>query len=262
MSSMDSELVDPEVIAGSSAAAAQPADAHGNLSKKRSSYFTPLELRLLLQLYEEHAHIFRKKSNKAVDAKARQAAWKHIAARVNACNSSGEKRTWMQLKTKYKNMIKKVNRKRFEAYKIDGELLIPPLTEDEGLAICQNSPTMGSEGLSGHNSPEPGPNQNTVTEDVFYIVEPPATATAEEDAQSSCSTKKEAEVPPERTADRHQNEVPSSSTAKLNKLPVNELYRHHLLKTIEKTDKEMLYLDRQIRKADLEILLLERQLKE
>lgn len=39
------------------------------------------------------------------------------------------------------------------------------------------------------------------------------------------------------------------------------MYRHHLLKTIEKTDKEITYLDRQIKKADLEILILERQLR-
>ena len=35
----------------------------------------------------------------------------------------------------------------------------------------------------------------------------------------------------------------------------------HLIKTIKKTEKEMVYLDRQIQKADLEILLLERQLR-
>ena len=40
-----------------------------------------------------------------------------------------------------------------------------------------------------------------------------------------------------------------------------ELYRVHLLKTIKKTDMEMVYLDRQIKKTDLEILLLERELR-
>ena len=33
------------------------------------------------------------------------------------------------------------------------------------------------------------------------------------------------------------------------------------MKTIQKTEKEIVYLDRQIRKTDLEILLLERQLR-
>ena len=39
------------------------------------------------------------------------------------------------------------------------------------------------------------------------------------------------------------------------------MYRVHLMKTIQKTEKEIVYLDRQIRKTDLEILLLERQLR-
>lgn len=44
-------------------------------------------------------------------------------------------------------------------------------------------------------------------------------------------------------------------------LPVKEIYKIHLLKKIQKTDKEMVYLDRQIKKADLEIQILEHKLK-
>ena len=44
-------------------------------------------------------------------------------------------------------------------------------------------------------------------------------------------------------------------------LPVKEVYRIHELKKIKKTDKEMLYLDRQIRRADLEIEILEHKLE-
>ncbi|PWA33719.1 hypothetical protein CCH79_00007533, partial [Gambusia affinis] len=212
MSSVDSELVHLEASACTSAIQSLHADAfsaHTNGSKKRSSYFTPLEQTVLLQAYEEHAHIFSKKSNKAAAAKARQAAWKSVAARVNACNS-GERRTWMQLKMKYKNMIQK-----------------------------------GTDGV--------------------YVVEPSATATGEEPAVEddvlSAATKKEAEIHTERKAGHYQDGVPPTSTARLDTLPVGELYRHHLLKTIEKTDKEITYLDRQIKKADLEILILERQLR-
>ncbi|KAM4735091.1 uncharacterized protein FYW61_005660 isoform 1-T1 [Anableps anableps] len=274
MSSVDSEFVHLEVSACTSALQSVQADAfseNSNTSKKRSSYFTPLEQRVLLQAYEDHAHIFSKKSNKAAAAKARQAAWKNIAARVNACNSSGEKRTWMQLKMKYKNMIQKANRKRAVTRKVDGELLIPPLTDAEGLAISQSSPRPVSEGVSANSSPEPGTNQDTstnvrVTDGVVYVVEPPVTGTGEEPAAEedilSAATKKDAQIHAERKAGHFQDGVPSTSTAQLDTLPVNELYRHHLLKTIEKTDKEITHLDRQIRKADLEILLLERQLRE
>ncbi|MED6279493.1 hypothetical protein CHARACLAT_001387 [Characodon lateralis] len=248
MSSVDSEFVHLEVSACTSAIHEDASSERDNHCKKRSSYFTALEQRVLLQAYEDHAHIFRKKSNKAAAAKAREAAWKNIAARVNACNSSGEKRTWIQLKMKYKNMIQKANRKRAEACRTDGELLIPPLTEAEGLAISQISPIPVSEVISEDASPEPGTIQDAITDGVVYVVEPPATTTEEKVAN--------------RKVGQHQDGVPSASTAQLHTLPVNELYKHHLLKTIEKMDKEMMYLDRQIRKADLEILLLERQIRE
>lgn len=44
-------------------------------------------------------------------------------------------------------------------------------------------------------------------------------------------------------------------------LPVKEVYKIYLLKKIQETDKEMLYLDRQIRRADLEIEILEHKLE-
>ncbi|KAK0138495.1 hypothetical protein N1851_024973 [Merluccius polli] len=55
--------------------------------------------------YGEYEHTFRRKSNTAAAAKERETAWENIAARVNACNSTGEKRTWKQLKMKHINII-------------------------------------------------------------------------------------------------------------------------------------------------------------
>ncbi len=52
--------------------------------KKRSTYFSPAELDVLLQAYGEYEHIFRKKSNTATAAKEREFAWEKIAAPVNA----------------------------------------------------------------------------------------------------------------------------------------------------------------------------------
>lgn len=52
--------------------------------KKRSSYFSPAELDVLMQAYGEYEHIFKKKSNTAAAAKDRELAWEKIAARVNA----------------------------------------------------------------------------------------------------------------------------------------------------------------------------------
>ena len=44
-------------------------------------------------------------------------------------------------------------------------------------------------------------------------------------------------------------------------LPVKDIYKIHLLKKIEKTNKEIKYLDRQIRRVDLEIEILEHKLE-
>ena len=44
-------------------------------------------------------------------------------------------------------------------------------------------------------------------------------------------------------------------------LPVKHIYQIHLLRKIQKTDKEMQYLDHQIKKADLEIEILEHKLE-
>lgn len=52
--------------------------------RKRSAYFTPLEIDILLSVYGEYEHIFSKKGNTAAAAKERELAWERIAARVNA----------------------------------------------------------------------------------------------------------------------------------------------------------------------------------
>lgn len=44
-------------------------------------------------------------------------------------------------------------------------------------------------------------------------------------------------------------------------LPLKEIYKVHLLKTVQKTEKEMVLLDRQITKTDLEIELLKHKLE-
>lgn len=52
--------------------------------KKRSTFFTPMELEVLMRAYSDFDSVFRKKSNTAAAAKERETAWESIAARVNA----------------------------------------------------------------------------------------------------------------------------------------------------------------------------------
>lgn len=51
---------------------------------KRATYFTAMELEVLLQAYGEYEHVFRRKCNTVAAAKERETAWEKTAARVNA----------------------------------------------------------------------------------------------------------------------------------------------------------------------------------
>uniref|UniRef100_A0A1A7WR44 Myb/SANT-like DNA-binding domain-containing protein n=2 Tax=Iconisemion striatum TaxID=60296 RepID=A0A1A7WR44_9TELE len=237
-----------------------------NACKKRSSYFTSLEQDVLLQTYEEYGHVFRKKSNTAAASKERKAAWEKIAARVNACNSSGEKRTWIQLKMKYKNLIQKANRKRAEARKTSGG---PPpaasLLEAEELVQTQNSPKTEPEDMPEWSSSETVTSQDTrayIGDGVIFSAKVEELEVEEEEETLFAAMESDAERNTESMAAQHQDGDASSSTAQLDTLPVKELYKQHLRKSIEKTDMEIKYLDRKMKKVDLEILLLERQLRE
>ena len=50
----------------------------------RSSYFSPVELEILMTAHAESEHIFLKRSNTVAAAKVRDLEWQKIADRVNA----------------------------------------------------------------------------------------------------------------------------------------------------------------------------------
>ncbi|XP_076744846.1 uncharacterized protein LOC143420543 [Maylandia zebra] len=122
--------------------------------KARATYFTALEAEILMAAYADSMHIMQKKSNTAAAAKEREHAWQNIADRVNACNPTGPKRTWQQVKMKYKNIVQTANRKKAEARKTGGGPPPPPLTEAEQLALSQNSGRPVAEGISAGTSSE------------------------------------------------------------------------------------------------------------
>ncbi|KAK0134513.1 hypothetical protein N1851_029875 [Merluccius polli] len=104
--------------------------------KRRSTFFTNLELEILMRSYGEFQHVFRKKCNTA------------------ACNPAGEKRTWQQLKMTYKNINYSANRKKAHAttHKTGGGPAAPPLTEAEELALSHNTGRPVAEGIPGGSS--------------------------------------------------------------------------------------------------------------
>ncbi|KAK0147656.1 hypothetical protein N1851_012870 [Merluccius polli] len=107
---------------------------------------------MLMRSYGEFQHVIRKKCNTATAAKERETAWENIAAPVNVCNPAGEKRTWQQLKMKYKNIVQTANRKKADARKMGGGPAPPPLTEAEELALSQNIGRPVAEGIPGGRS--------------------------------------------------------------------------------------------------------------
>ncbi|XP_078797709.1 uncharacterized protein LOC144989335 isoform X2 [Oryzias latipes] len=242
--------------------------------KKRSAYFSPAELDVLLQSYSEYEHIFQKKSNTAASARQRQLAWENIAAQVNACNPAGIKRTWQQLKMKYKNIIQSANRKKAEARKTGGGPAPPPLTTAEEMALSLNTGRPVAEGIPAGSSSEPVTPQDTsafirYAEGNIVLLEHPVTTEpqavdVENDTLSADTDRpiESVEEQPPQEEEEQEVEGPSNSSARMNTLPVKELYRLHLIKKIEKTKKEMCYLDRQILKSDLEIEILKHKLQE
>lgn len=55
-----------------------------NAAKPRAESFTAAEQTLLMELYDDYREIITKKGNTAPINKAREAAWKTIADRLNA----------------------------------------------------------------------------------------------------------------------------------------------------------------------------------
>ncbi|KAK0156602.1 hypothetical protein N1851_000034 [Merluccius polli] len=125
---------------------------------KRSTYFNALELEVLMLAYGEYEHIFRRRCNTAAAAKERETQGRTL---LPECNSTGEKRTWKQLKMKHKNIIQNANRKKAEARKTGGGPPPPPLTEAEELALSQNRGHPVAEGIPGGSSSESVTPQDT-----------------------------------------------------------------------------------------------------
>nr|XP_015213721.1 PREDICTED: uncharacterized protein LOC107078715 isoform X2 [Lepisosteus oculatus] len=75
------------------------------------------ELRLLMENYEKEKSVLTARNNTLAAAKAREDAWQRIADKLNACTTMGVKRTWKQVKTKYKNIIQSANKKKREERK-------------------------------------------------------------------------------------------------------------------------------------------------
>ncbi|KAK0148575.1 hypothetical protein N1851_011098 [Merluccius polli] len=251
--------------------------------KPRSSYFSSGELEILMTAYAESEHILLNKSNSVAAAKERELAWRKIADRVNACNPpTGTKRTWNQLKMKYKNIVQSANRKKAALKKTGGgPPLPPPLTEAEETALGQSSGRPVAEGISGGSQSDPAPLQDTgayitFTDGVIRLINPSAITDLhagdnDEDTVSAAIKREDVETPVESKIENgnyNVEEGPStsteqltSSTEQLTSLPVKQLYKVYLQSQIDKSNLEMEHIRLQMTKTKMEMQLLDHQLK-
>ncbi|XP_067303141.1 uncharacterized protein [Pseudorasbora parva] len=125
------------------------------MDRARAIYFSAEEQQLILQKYEEYKAVFQARSNTVSAAKAREECWRKIADCINACNPNS-KRSWQQIKTKYKNIIQSANRKKSEIRKTGGGPPPPEYTVAEELAISNNKGRPIMDGITDAVQSDPG----------------------------------------------------------------------------------------------------------
>ncbi|KAK3568107.1 hypothetical protein QTP86_030881 [Hemibagrus guttatus] len=86
------------------------------MARERAAFFSPFEQEIILKTFEEYKAIITAKCNTAAAAKSRVEAWQKIADRLNDANPNNIKRTWQQVKIKYKNIVQCANRKRKQKF--------------------------------------------------------------------------------------------------------------------------------------------------
>ncbi|KAF7705995.1 hypothetical protein HF521_019249 [Silurus meridionalis] len=86
------------------------------MSRERAAFFSPFEQKIILETFEQYKAVITAKCNTSAAAKSRVTAWQKIAERLNAANPNNVKRTWQQVKIKYKNIVQCANRKRKQKF--------------------------------------------------------------------------------------------------------------------------------------------------
>ncbi|XP_017558834.2 uncharacterized protein LOC108430700 isoform X1 [Pygocentrus nattereri] len=108
------------------------------MARERAAFFSQFEQEIILKTFEEYKAIITAKCNTAAAAKSRVEAWQKIAERLNASNPNNVKRTWQQVKVKYKNIVQCANRKRAQKQMLSGgRLPASGFTPAEELALWQ-----------------------------------------------------------------------------------------------------------------------------
>ncbi|KAM9552711.1 uncharacterized protein ACWYII_034746 isoform 7-T13 [Salvelinus alpinus] len=147
----------------------------------RAAYFSPSEAQILMEAYEEVKDIIKKKGNTATVIKQREKAWQSIADRLNALNMNGPKRTWQQVKIKYKNILQNAVKKNTHRQGTGGGSPKADLTPAEDMALELNKGRPVLEGIPGGKETSIGSSQDAtrfiqVSGSTVFLLEPPAQA--------------------------------------------------------------------------------------
>ncbi|XP_064874598.1 uncharacterized protein LOC135571778 isoform X2 [Oncorhynchus nerka] len=158
----------------------------------RAAYFSPSEAQILMEAYEEVKDIIKKKGNTATVIKQREKAWQSIADRLNALNMNGPKRTWQQVKIKYKNILQNAVKKNTHRQGTGGGSPKADLTPAEDMALELNKGRPVLEGIPGGKETSIGSSQDAtrfiqVPGSTVFLLEPPAQAPDDADPVSTPS---------------------------------------------------------------------------
>ncbi|XP_059925000.1 uncharacterized protein LOC132470405 isoform X1 [Gadus macrocephalus] len=198
--------------------------------KARAGFFSSGEQKLLIEVYEDYKHIITQKGNTIIINKNRDAAWQVIADRLNASGLGNDKRTWIQVKTKHKNILQSATKKKSDSLKTGGGNPPKGLTPAEDLALALNRGRPLKQELV--DPPQEDVFGQQEVEQMFTLDEP-------DEEASSAVTDVSDSIPETRRA-AGQNE------------DVKAIYKRHLL-----LDNE--YKRLKMRKVQLEIKKLEKE---
>lgn len=239
--------------------------------KERAAMFTASEQRLILETYEEFRHVITKKGNTAAINKIREKGWQEIADRLNAKNLSGERRTWQQVKTKYKNFVQNSAKKKSDVVCVGGGPPAAHLSRADELVLEQNQGRPVLEGIEqGRAFQSMAPSARTdfikVMTNSVSLLEPPDIQDIILDPGEGPSIKEEdvdtvfvCSRGPEQDTETLQGSSRTGTTC--NKNTENEnvkmVYKRYLLKQIDALDTDIQYKRLKMRKLELEIQQLE-----
>ncbi|XP_044035410.1 uncharacterized protein LOC125260605 isoform X1 [Megalobrama amblycephala] len=256
----------------------------------RAAYFSPSEAQILMEAYEEVKDIIKKKGNTATVIKQREKAWQSIADRLNALNMNGPKRTWQQVKIKYKNILQNAVKKNTHRQGTGGGSPKADLTPAEDMALELNKGRPVLEGIPGGKETSIGSSQDAtrfiqVSGSTVFLLEPPAQAPDDADpgeSPSAAATAHDGDDDEEETisVDSRRHEDPDAiqwenQPGNISSQAIRKLYGNHLRRQIELADIDIQYKKkkienlaleseikkRTIRKLDLEIKKLEREVR-